>query len=66
MFIRNQVFDTIVGVFKKHGAVSIETPVMELKVRVCVCVCVCVCGWVGGWVDNQPGSTETTCLFDKY
>ncbi|EGD73843.1 hypothetical protein PTSG_12336 [Salpingoeca rosetta] len=31
MYIRNKVFDTIVSVFKKHGAVSIETPVMELK-----------------------------------
>eukprot|EP00040_Diaphanoeca_grandis_P011157 m.57136 g.57136 ORF g.57136 m.57136 type:complete len:509 (-) comp22337_c0_seq5:4105-5631(-) len=31
MKIREDVFNTIIGVFKKHGAVSIETPVMELK-----------------------------------
>lgn len=32
MYIRNRMFETIINVFKKHGAVNIETPVMELKV----------------------------------
>ncbi|EGC38693.1 histidine-tRNA ligase [Dictyostelium purpureum] len=31
MTIREQVFDTIKQVFKRHGAVTIETPVFELK-----------------------------------
>jgi histidyl-tRNA synthetase len=31
MVIREQVFRTIEGCFKKHGAVTIETPVFELK-----------------------------------
>ncbi|GBG30659.1 Histidine--tRNA ligase, cytoplasmic [Hondaea fermentalgiana] len=31
MAVRERVFDTIKGVFKRHGAVSIETPVAELK-----------------------------------
>eukprot|EP00051_Salpingoeca_urceolata_P006190 m.82220 g.82220 ORF g.82220 m.82220 type:complete len:623 (+) comp14719_c0_seq4:180-2048(+) len=31
MIIRERMFDTIRSVFKRHGAVSIETPVMELK-----------------------------------
>ena len=29
--MREEVLNTIVGVFKKHGAVSIETPVFELR-----------------------------------
>lgn len=33
MTIRESVFKRIIEVFKLHGAVSIETPVMELKVR---------------------------------
>lgn len=32
MAIREQVFSTITKVFKKHGAVTIDTPVFELKV----------------------------------
>lgn len=32
MAIREKVFKTIVDVFKKHGAVTIDTPVFELKV----------------------------------
>ena len=28
---REKVFDTIVGCFKRHGAVTISTPVFELK-----------------------------------
>ncbi len=32
MSIREKVFSTIIGVFKRHGAVTIDTPVMELKV----------------------------------
>jgi histidyl-tRNA synthetase len=32
MAVREKVFSTIVGIFKRHGAVTIETPVMELKV----------------------------------
>lgn len=32
MTIREQVFDGIKQVFKRHGAVTIETPVFELKV----------------------------------
>lgn len=31
MAIREKVMDTIKGVFKKHGAVTIDTPVFELK-----------------------------------
>eukprot|EP00047_Mylnosiga_fluctuans_P020289 m.90512 g.90512 ORF g.90512 m.90512 type:complete len:574 (-) comp8466_c1_seq2:3256-4977(-) len=31
MAVRQKVFSTIVGVFKRHGAVTLETPVMELK-----------------------------------
>lgn len=31
MAIRNQMFDTITTVFKKHGAVTLDTPVFELK-----------------------------------
>lgn len=31
MAIRRTVIDTIVEVFKKHGAVEIDTPVFELK-----------------------------------
>ena len=31
MAIREKVIDTIKGVFKKHGAVTIDTPVFELK-----------------------------------
>ena len=31
MAIRRKVMDTVVDVFKKHGAVEIDTPVFELK-----------------------------------
>ena len=31
MAIREKVMDTIKGVFKKHGAITIDTPVFELK-----------------------------------
>lgn len=31
MVIRNYIFDTITRVFKKHGAVTIDTPVFELR-----------------------------------
>ena len=31
MAVREHVFDTITRVFKRHGAVTIDTPVMELK-----------------------------------
>jgi histidyl-tRNA synthetase len=31
MAIREKVFSTITSVFKKHGAVTIDTPVFELK-----------------------------------
>ncbi len=34
MSVREHVFDTIKGVFKRHGAVTIDTPVMELKVGI--------------------------------
>ena len=33
MAIREKVFETITKVFKKHGAVTIDTPVFELKVK---------------------------------
>lgn len=33
MALRLSVFNKIVGVFKKHGAETIDTPVFELKVR---------------------------------
>lgn len=32
MSIREKVFVSIISNFKKHGAVTIETPVFELKV----------------------------------
>ncbi|KAJ2001021.1 Cytoplasmic and mitochondrial histidine tRNA synthetase, partial [Coemansia thaxteri] len=31
MAVRTKIFSTIVGVFEKHGAVTIDTPVFELK-----------------------------------
>lgn len=31
MSVRQMVFERIVEVFKRHGAVTIDTPVMELK-----------------------------------
>lgn len=31
MSLRTKIFDTITTVFKKHGAVTIDTPVFELK-----------------------------------
>lgn len=34
MAIREKVFNTITKVFKKHGAVTIDTPVFELKVKI--------------------------------
>jgi len=33
MAVREHVFSTVIRVFKRHGAVTINTPVMELKVR---------------------------------
>ena len=33
MAIRENVFNTIIRVFQKHGAVQIDTPVFELKVE---------------------------------
>lgn len=35
MSLREGIFGTIIGVFKSHGAVTIDTPVFELKVRTC-------------------------------
>ena len=32
MAVREKVFGTMVEVFKKHGAVTIDTPVFELRV----------------------------------
>lgn len=32
MAIREQLFTTIQNVYKRHGAVTIDTPVAELKV----------------------------------
>jgi histidyl-tRNA synthetase len=32
MAVREKVFKLIIEVFKRHGAVAIDTPVMELKV----------------------------------
>jgi histidyl-tRNA synthetase len=31
MVIRDKIFSTITEVFKRHGAVTIDTPVFELK-----------------------------------
>lgn len=31
MAIRRKVMDAVVGVFKKHGGVEIDTPVFELR-----------------------------------
>jgi histidyl-tRNA synthetase len=31
MTIRDKIFSTIIEVFKRHGAVTIDTPVFELK-----------------------------------
>jgi len=33
MAVREKAFQIIKGVFKRHGAVTIDTPVFELKVR---------------------------------
>ena len=32
MKIREKVIEKLVGIFKRHGAVTIETPLFELKV----------------------------------
>ena len=32
MAVRERVFNTVTRVFKRHGAVAIDTPVCELKV----------------------------------
>lgn len=32
MALREQIFSTIIKTFKRHGAVTIDTPVFELKV----------------------------------
>jgi histidyl-tRNA synthetase len=32
MAIREKVFETVISCFKRHGAVTIETPLFELKV----------------------------------
>ena len=34
MAIREQLFNKIQAVFKRHGAVTIDTPVAELKVHI--------------------------------
>ena len=31
MALRNKIFSTIVSTYEKHGAVTIDTPVFELK-----------------------------------
>lgn len=31
MAIKNKVFNSIKGIFRKHGAVQIDTPIFELK-----------------------------------
>jgi len=31
MAVREKIFSTIIGVFKKHGGITIDTPVFELK-----------------------------------
>ena len=33
MAVREKAFEIITRVFKRHGAVTIDTPVFELKVR---------------------------------
>jgi histidyl-tRNA synthetase len=33
MAIREKIFSTIIDVYRRHGAVTIDTPVFELKVR---------------------------------
>ena len=39
MRIREQAFECIKRVFKRHGAVEIDTPVFELKeVYMCICM----------------------------
>lgn len=35
MTIKQEAFDKITSVFKRHGAVSIDTPVFELKYVAC-------------------------------
>ncbi|XP_034088577.1 histidine--tRNA ligase, cytoplasmic-like isoform X2 [Gymnodraco acuticeps] len=38
MAIREKVFNTILGCFKRHGAETIDTPVFELKVHIHITV----------------------------
>jgi len=50
MAIREKVFGVITRCFKRHGAVSISTPVFELKVRLVLhaCTYMCLCEGEGG------------------
>ena len=36
MVIRQKIFQTITDVFKRHGGVTIDTPVFELRVMILV------------------------------
>ncbi len=36
MKLREKLFNTITFIFKKHGAITIDTPVFELKVCIIV------------------------------
>lgn len=36
MVIRQKIFQTITDVFKRHGGVTIDTPVFELRVMIIV------------------------------
>lgn len=51
MTIKQEAFDKITSVFKRHGAVSIDTPVFELKYAAC---------GRAGW---GAGGQAQACLF---
>lgn len=55
--MREEVLNTIVGVFKKHGAVSIETPVFELRE-----VLLGQVRW--GWVMGESLFVALVCSMD--
>lgn len=52
MAIREKVFSTITKVFKKHGAVTIDTPVFELKVKAWVYAHMPIYSFVFNWQNT--------------
>lgn len=67
MRVREQAFTTIRNVFKRHGAVEIDTPVFELK-EVCLMLLYSSClqpfisnGWVGASVFSSAMHVALLC-----